>query len=102
VQGGVVLYDHRPPAVGEFRLREVPEYADWGGGALHMTHTAVGGEPVLYVAYGVAGVVVLRWGDPAAPVLDEVLPTVGECSATAISGGRLYAADGAGGLVHFK
>ena len=101
-QGGVVLYDHRPRTKAEFRLREDPIYGDWGGGALNMTHTTVGGELVLYVGYAQAGVVVLQWPDPASPILDEVIPTVGECSAVTLSGGRLYAADGNGGMVYFK
>jgi len=102
VQNGVVQYDYRPLTLGEFRLREEPGYGDWGGGALNMTHTEVAGEPVLYVAYGVAGVVKLVWTDPANPTLADVVPTVGECAAVALSGGRLYAADGGGGLVFFK
>lgn len=102
VQGGVTLYDHRPLTQAEFRLREEPGYEDWGGGALNMQHTEVAGEPVLYVAYGVAGIVKLNWIDPAHPVLLDVVPTVGECSAIALSNGRLYAADGSGGLVFFK
>jgi len=67
-----------------------------------MTYTAVEGELVLYVAYAEAGVVVVDWPEPNAPELLDVWPTVGECSAVAISNGRLYAADGGGGLVFFK
>ena len=101
-QAGVLQYDYRPLALGEFRLREEPGYEDWGGGALNMNHTEIGGEPVLYVAYGVAGVVKLTWSDPANPILVDVVPTLGECTAIALSNGRLYASDGGGGLVFFK
>lgn len=101
-QNGNLLYDYRPIAVGEFRLREDPVYADWGGGALNMAHTAVDYELVLYVGYAEAGVVVIGWSEPDSPELLDVWPTVGECQAIAISNGRLYAADGGGGLVFFK
>lgn len=102
VRNGVVRYDYRPLALGEFRLREEPGYEDWGGGALNMTHTVVDGEVVLYVAYADAGVVKIVWNDPTGPFLADIVPTVGECAAVALSNGRLYAADGLGGLVFFK
>jgi hypothetical protein len=102
VQNGVVLFDYRPVADGEFRLREEPGFEDLGGGALNMTHTSVDDELVLYVAYGVAGIAKLLWPEPEAPQLAQLVPTVGECTAVALSGGRLYAADNFGGLVFFK
>jgi len=67
-----------------------------------MDYTLVNGKLVFYVAFAEAGVLKIDWTDPANPVLREVAGTVGECTAVAISNGRLYAADGGGGLIFFK
>ena len=57
---------------------------------------------LFFVAYGDAGVVKLDWTDPANPLLVAIQDTVGTATATAVSNGRVYVADGAGGLVVFK
>lgn len=67
-----------------------------------MDYTLVNGKLVFYVAFAEAGVLKIDWTDPANPVLKEVAPTVAECTDVTISDGRLYAADGAGGLIFFK
>ncbi|PKM82329.1 MAG: hypothetical protein CVU89_04815 [Firmicutes bacterium HGW-Firmicutes-14] len=101
-QSGVLLYDYRPEAVSRFKLQYVPGYEDWAGGAFKMDYTEVNGKLVFYVAFAEAGVLKINWTDPANPVLEEVAPTVGECTAVVVSNGRVYAADGSGGLVFFK
>jgi hypothetical protein len=57
---------------------------------------------LFYVAYGDAGVVKLDWSDPANPKLMAIKDTVGAAAATAVANGRVYVADGTGGLVVFK
>jgi len=99
---GQLQYDYRPVAVSRFKLQYVPGYEDWAGGAFKMDYTLVNGKLVFYVAFAEAGVLKIDWTDPANPVLREVAGTVGECTAVAISNGRLYAADGGGGLIFFK
>ena len=44
----------------------------------------------------------MDWSDPAAPLMVAIKDTAGSATATAISNGRVYVADGAGGLVVFK
>jgi hypothetical protein len=102
VQGDVVVFDHRPIALGEYRLRDDPVHADQGGGALGLTATFVGDERILYVAYGVAGVLKLDATDVAAMTFRALVPTVGECEDVAHANGRLFAADSFGGLAAFK
>jgi hypothetical protein len=109
----------RPIAVGYFKLQKLVDYADLDGGALYMTpqyfpantliddgsgSTYVLDTPRLlfYVAYGDAGVVKLDWSNPASPVLMAIKDTVGQAVGTAIANGRVYVADGAGGMVVFK
>lgn len=105
--------DCRPESVGRFKLQLEPGYETMDGGALYMTWQVIPGylelrkgyvKPRLlfYVAYGDAGVVKLDWSDPANPVLLEHHDTVGSAAATAISNGRVYVADGTGGMVVFK
>jgi hypothetical protein len=99
---GTQIYDYRPVAVSRFKLQLVPGYEDWSGGAVKMDYTLVNGKLVFYVAFAEAGLLQIDWTDPVAPTLKGVAATVGECSAIAITNGRLYAADGAGGMVSFK
>ncbi len=99
---GTQIYDYRPVAVSRFKLQLVPGYEDWSGGAVKMDYTLVNGKLVFYVAFAEAGLLKLDWTDPVAPVLKGVAATVGECSAVAITNGRLYVADGTGGMVSFK
>lgn len=102
VQGDAVVFDYRPIAVGEYRLRDEVDYADYGGGALGMTATHVGGQRILYVAYGVAGFIKVDATDPTAMTLVQLVPTQGDCEDIAIASGRLFAADGAGGLAAYR
>lgn len=111
--------DYRPVAVGEFKLQSVPGYETLEGGAQYMTaqyfpaHTPLRDgsgrvyelntpKLLFYVAYAEAGVIKLDWSDPAAPKLLQRQDTVGEAASTAIANGRVYVADGSGGLVVFK
>ncbi len=111
--------DCRPESVGRFKLQTVAGYETLDGGALYMTsqyfpaHTLIrNGEGTVYmldaprvlfyVAYGAAGVVKIDWSNPANPTLMAIHDTVGSAAATAIANGRVYVADGTGGLVVFK
>ncbi|WP_162525021.1 hypothetical protein [Marinobacter sp. BW6] len=111
--------DYRPEAVAQYRLQAEPGLEDSDPEALYMTpqyfsadkllidgdgHWYTLDEPRLlfYVAYGEAGVAKLDWSDPANPVLMEHQQTVGEATGTAIANGRVYVADGGGGLVIFR
>ena len=99
---GKLLYDYRPVAMSRFKLQLVPGYEEVSGGAVKLDYTLVNGRLVLYVAFAEAGVLKIDWTDPAAPVLAGIAPTVGECTAVTISNGRLYVADGIGGMLFFK
>ena len=101
VQSGVVLYDYRPEALARFRIKDVPGFEDVSGGALQMAPAETSGT-VFHVAYGEAGVATVLWNDPANPLLLELLPTPGEASAVVERDGRLFVADGSGGLVYFE
>jgi len=111
--------DYRPAAVAQYRLQAEPGLEDSDPEALYMTpqyfpadtllvdgdgHWYTLDEPRLlfYVAYGEAGVAKLDWSDPANPMLMEHQQTVGEATGTAIAIGRVYVADGGGGLVIFR
>jgi hypothetical protein len=115
-KGGV---ECRPSDAGHFKLQAVAGFETVDGGALHMTpqyfpakrpirnesgDVYVLDKPRLlfYVAYGDAGVVKLDWSDPAKPTMMSIRDTMGSAGATAISNGRVYVADGTGGLVVFK
>jgi len=95
--------DYRPDAVGHFKLQDEtlggwPELAGWGGGALGMDTLFANGKQLFYVGYGEAGVVKINWTDPAAPVLEQHVNTVGESSDVTVVNGRVYAADNGGGI----
>jgi len=111
--------DYRPEAVAQYRLQEEPGLEDSDPEALYMTpqyfpantllidgdghwYTLDESKLLFYVAYGEAGVAKLDWSDPANPVLMEHQQTVGEATGTAIANGRVYVADGGGGLVVFR
>lgn len=111
--------DCRPESVGRFKLQLVPGYETVDGGALYMTSQYFPANVLLgdgagntyqldtprtlfYVAYGTAGVVKLDWSDPANPQMMAIADTVGSAAATAVANGRVYVADGTGGMVVFK
>ena len=98
-EGGVLLFDHRPEAVGRFKLQGVPGYEDRRGGALYLDAQTLGGRTRVYVPYGDAGLAIVDWTAPAAPVLVELIPTAGTCTAATVANGRVYLADGSGGVV---
>jgi hypothetical protein len=100
-------YDYRPVAVARFRLQDDTlggwtSLAGWSGGALGMTTLAANGKQLFYVAYGDAGVIKINWTNPAAPVLEQHVNTVGAASDVTVLNGRAYAADGGGGIALIK
>ncbi|MGF2735170.1 hypothetical protein [Marinobacter sp. DUT-1] len=112
-------FDYRPEAVAQYRLQAEPGLEESDPEALYMTPQYFPADTLLvdgegqwytldeprllfYVAYGEAGVAKLDWSDPANPVLLEHQQTVGEATGTAIANGRVYVADGGGGLVIFR
>lgn len=100
--GGELAYDHRPQAAGYLKLQDLEAYATLDGGAKGLSVTWFHGKTTLYVAYGDAGVVRVDWTDPAAPLVTHVVDTVGGAEGLCLSNGRLYVADGAGGVAVFR
>ncbi len=99
---GTVIYDYRPIFLGRFKLQWVPGYENMSGGAVKMDYTEVGGMLHLYVAFHEAGVVKIDYTDSANPLLVDIYDTAGEATDVVISNGRLFVADGRGGLVFLK
>ncbi len=99
---GTVSYDYRPEAISRFKLQEIEGQEDVDGAATRMKYTQQDGNLNFYVAFGNAGLVKVDYTDPANPVLVDRVDTAAECSDVAISNGRIYLGDGAGGLVFFK
>ena len=96
-------YDYRPEAVGRFKLQDEtlggsPELAGWSGGALGMTALNAKSKQLFYVGYGDAGVVKINWTNPAAPMLEQHVNTVGEALDVTVVNGRAYVADNGGGI----
>lgn len=109
----------RPVEAGRFKLQLQPGYETLDGGALYMTpqyfpanqllsdgagtvYTLDKPRLLFYVAYGDAGVVKLDWSDPAKPAMMAIKDTTGSAGSTAIANGRVYVADGTGGLLVLK
>ena len=99
---GTVVYDYRPAALAQFKLQYVPGYETVDGGAVRMDYTEQNGRLYFYVAFGAAGLVKIDYTNPTLPLLVERRDTSSEASDITISNGRIYIADGAGGLVFFK
>ena len=99
---GTVIYDYRPAALGQFKLQYVPGYEDVAGGAVRMDYTQQNGRLFIYAAFGEAGLLKIDYTSPAAPLLVERKDTSAEASDVVISNGRIYVADGSGGVVFFK
>lgn len=102
VENAQTVFDHRPQDIGRFDLQEVPGYESLAGGALDVAVSAVGDEVTVLVAYGEAGVARLDWQRFGNPGLETLIPTAGEARSIAVSDGRIYVADGNGGLASFK
>ncbi len=97
----------RPIAAARFKLQDPAffgsaELSEWSGGSVGMDVVTVNDRNLFYVAYGDAGVVKIDWTDPTAPQLLEHANTVGFASDVAVVNGRVYVADGSGGLALFK
>ncbi len=103
--GGV---DQRPVAAARFKLQDPTMFgsadlAGWSGGAAGMdvVQTYLGRD-YIYVAYGDAGVIKIDWTNPASPVLVQHANTVGFAGDVIVRNGRVYVADGGGGLALLK
>jgi hypothetical protein len=104
--------DGRYDAAGYLKLQDASTYtndliagtdfSDWGGGASGIDAVTVGGKTYIYVAYGDAGVIKIDWSDAANPILVEHANTSGSASDVSVWNGRVYVADGDGGLVLVK
>jgi hypothetical protein len=97
----------RPEAVARFKLQDPllggsADLAELSGGSLGMFHQYIDDKHYFYVAYGTAGVAKIDWTDPAAPLLVQHADTAGEATDVEVISGRVYVADGAGGLVLMK
>lgn len=99
---GTVVYDYRPVALGRFKLQYVPGYETVSGGAVRMDYTQQNGGLYLYVGFGEAGLVKINYTDSANPLLAGIHDTAAEAVDVVIANGRLYVADGGGGLVFLK
>lgn len=99
---GAVVYDYRPAALGRFALDETPGYETVSGGAMRMDYTQQNGNLFFYVGYAEAGLIKIDFTNSAAPALASRTDTAATASDVVISGGRVYVADGSGGLVYFK
>lgn len=114
--------DCRPQAAARYKLQADPahpEYASLDGGAQYMTvqyfpanrplrdgagnvYQLTTARTLLYVGYGEGGVIKLDWSDLAHPKLMQRQDTIGSADGTAIGNGRVYVADGIGGVAVFK
>ena len=97
----------RPEAVARFKLKDPllhgdADLAELGGGALGVFYMKVGGKHLFYVAYGSAGVIKINWTDVTNPVLLQHANTPGDANDVVVVNGRVYVADGGGGLVLMK
>jgi hypothetical protein len=104
---GSTVVDQRPIAKARFKLQDEALFGDatlveWSGGAAGMDVVSVNGKNLFYVAYGDAGVIKIDWTDPANPILVQHSNTVGASADVSVLNGRVYLADGSGGLVLFK
>jgi hypothetical protein len=114
---------NRPNAVGYFKIQNaatyttslVTDFSDWGGGSAGIDAiSATNDKKIIYVAYGDAGVFKLVWSNlwtspaPAtsyetiSPILEQHANTAGKATDVVVWNGRVYVADGAGGLVLLK
>ncbi len=99
--------DQRPEFLARFKLQDPAMYgreelAGWSGGSTGLDIVQVDGKNLFYVAYGDAGVIKIDWTDPKNPDLKEHINTVGYAHDVTVVNGRVYVADGAGGLALIK
>lgn len=110
--------DYRPEALSQYVLTDEPGLEDSEAESLYMVqqyyrenlpHHDDAGDYVpeqakilFYIAYGDGGVAKIDWSDAANPILLQYQNTVGEATGTALSHGRVYVADGSGGLTIFR
>jgi len=111
-QGTEMGRNGRYDAVGYLKLQDASTYTndlvagtdftEWSGGASGIDAVIVNGKTYIYVAYGNAGAIKIDWTDAANPVLVDHADTAGSATDIVVWNGRVYVADGAGGLVLFK
>lgn len=104
--------DGRYDAAGYLKLQDASTYtndlvsgtdfSEWGGGSSGIDAVTVAEKTYIYVAYGDAGVIKIDWSDAANPILVEHANTSGSATDVVVWNGRVYVADGAGGLVLLK
>ena len=97
----------RPVAVARFKLQDPlffgsADLAELDGGSQGMFFLDTDGKHFFYVAYDSAGVAKIDWTDVANPVLVQHANTAGNASDVEVANGRVYVADGGGGLVLMK
>ena len=97
----------RPVAVARFKLQDPAlsgsaDLSDLSGGAQGMFTMNTGSKQLFYVAYDSAGVAKIDWTDVANPVLVQHIDTAGNASDVEVASGRVFVADGGGGLVIIK
>lgn len=108
--GGLLIYnvadligsDPAPRAIGQFKITNVPGFEASEAEAYRATFTTQNGKIFFYIAYGDLGVVKVDVTNPATPVFLGRADTVGLAKEVAAANGRLYVADGKGGLVFLK
>lgn len=108
--GGLLIYniadligtDPAPRAIGQFKITNVPGFEASTAEAYRATFTTQNGKVFFYIAYGDLGVVKVDVTNPATPVYLGRSDTVGLAKEIATVNGRLYVADGKGGLVFLK
>ena len=108
--GGLLIYnvadlisaDPVPRALGQFRITGVPGFEQSAAEAYRATYTQQNGKTFFYLAYGDEGIVKVDVTNPGSPLFLGKADTVGVAKEVAIINGRIYAADGKGGLVFLK
>jgi hypothetical protein len=111
-QGGEMGRDGRYDAAGYLKLQDSSTYTndlvagtdftEWSGGAVGIDAVSINGKTYIYVAYGDAGAIKIDWTGAANPILVEHANTAGSATDIVVWNGRVYVADGAGGLVLLK
>ena len=94
----------RPEAVARFKLQDPSlggsaDLAEFSGGAQGMFYQNLNARHYFYVGYDAAGVAKIDWTDVANPVLVQHVNTAGNAVDVTVANGRVYVADGGGGLV---
>jgi hypothetical protein len=92
-------FDHRPKAVSELRIWEIPgyEYVDELDGTVKGLDIEQVGGRIVWIAHGV-GVARVDYANPQKPVLLQWLDMTGDVASVHHADGRVYVATSRGGL----